>query len=66
MIRVSHHTEAKEWPGKEIDRHPLQAEHLYQTVIDCQFHVSGQLDESIRSPGISCGCKEAKLPSIRN
>lgn len=46
-IRAHHDAEDQGLPAEEIERLRLEADHLYQTVIDYQLHSSGALGESI-------------------
>lgn len=46
-IRAYHAAQAKGRPDAEIERLRLEAEHVYQTVIDYQLFRAGSLDEPV-------------------
>ncbi len=46
-IRTHNNAQADGLPAEEIERLRLEADHLYQTVIDYQLHSAGILGESV-------------------
>lgn len=46
-IRAHNEAQAQARPAAEIERLRLEADHLYQTVIDYQLHQAGTLGEPI-------------------
>lgn len=46
-IRAYNEAEAQKRPQTEIQRLRLEADHLYQTVIDYQLHKAGYLSEPV-------------------
>lgn len=46
-IRAYHAAQAEGRPDAEIERLRLEAEHVYQTVIDYQLFKAGSLDEPV-------------------
>ncbi|MDH1143386.1 hypothetical protein N5C60_02010 [Pseudomonas mosselii] len=46
-IRAHQHAVDEGRPAEEIERLRLEADHLYQTVIDYQLHKAGTLGQSV-------------------
>lgn len=46
-IRAHQQAVDEGWPADEVERLRLEADHLYQTVIDYQLHKAGTLGEAL-------------------